>query len=189
MSAAPGFLALFVCLVVLFSVFCVWVDESSVRIWNNSEMLLSHQWHFLSYHRQVPLKILQKRYVTGFYFILKGELQLEIYVELTEEFSERLEGWQLFYIHLISEILPFFKKWRKRWHNLPKHWFVGLFTEDWETSESTENSTRVKYIRERRFFARQFYRSFYCLRARSPKSPLIFLVRERFSFLFVSWLF
>ena len=43
-------------------------------------------------------------------FILKGELQLEIYVELTEEFSEKLEGWQLFYIHLILEILPFFKK-------------------------------------------------------------------------------
>lgn len=44
-------------------------------------------------------------------FILNGEeLQLEIYVELTEEFSERLEGWQLFYIHFISEILPFFKK-------------------------------------------------------------------------------
>ena len=73
-------------------------------------MLLSHQLHFLSYHRQVPLKILQKRYVTGFYSFLNGELQLEIYVELTEEFSERLEGWQLFYIHFISEILPFFKK-------------------------------------------------------------------------------
>ena len=73
-------------------------------------MLLSHQLHFLSYHRQVPLKILQKRYVTGFNFFLNGELKLEIYVELTEEFSERLEGWQLFYIHFISEILPFFKK-------------------------------------------------------------------------------
>lgn len=55
-------------------------------------MLLSHQLHFLSYHRQVPLKILQKRYVTGFYSFLNGELQLEIYVELTEEFSEKLEG-------------------------------------------------------------------------------------------------
>lgn len=51
-------------------------------------MLLSHQLHFLSYHRQVPLKILQKRYVTGFYSFLNGELQLEIYVELTEEFQK-----------------------------------------------------------------------------------------------------
>ena len=125
-SAAPGFLALFVSLVVLFSVFCIWLYESSVRIWNNSEMLLSHQLHFLSYHRQVPLKILQKRYVTGFYSFLNGELKLEIYVELTEEFSERSEGWQSFYIHFISEILPFFKKWTKRWHNVQKHWFVGF---------------------------------------------------------------
>lgn len=43
-------------------------------------------------------------------FIVKGELQQEIYVELTEKFSERLEGWQLFYIYFISEILLFFKK-------------------------------------------------------------------------------
>lgn len=67
LSAASGFLALFISLLVFFSGFCIWLDESSVRIWNNSEMVLSHQWHFLSYHRQVPLKILQKRYVTGFY--------------------------------------------------------------------------------------------------------------------------
>ena len=67
LSAAPGFLALFISLLVLFSVFCIWLYESGVRIWNNSEMLLSHQLHFLSYHRQVLLKILQKRYVTGFY--------------------------------------------------------------------------------------------------------------------------
>lgn len=53
-------------------------------------MLLSHQLYFSSYHRQVPLKIRPKRYVT-LVFIFKGELQLEIYVELTEEFSERLE--------------------------------------------------------------------------------------------------